>query len=351
MKHIILLCQAYLLSTSLQLYAQQIRLENGDLFPEQFCYNDTAFALTGDPAGGTFSGCGIFQQNGQWYFNPVMAAQNITVFPHSCVVTYTRAHIVINKRVIVHKPVIIDPPLSSQGTCDGSFLLKAATRYAGSYTYLWSPPGPVANADRPETRGHITQTTTFYLTATDNVSGCSGQDSVVITQHPVPVVSVTPGYVALKARESIQLAASGATSYQWIPGKWLSDNYIADPVAYPREPVVYTVTGRNEFGCFDTARVTIDIIEDFFIPSAFSPNGDGLNDIFKIENIGYQGTGAFRIYDRWGQLVFESLDATSGWDGTVKGQPAAAGTYYYIIILNDLYGNSTTYRNDLTLIR
>lgn len=351
MKHLLLLCCIYLLKGTGILNAQQIRLGDGQPFPEQFCYGDTAFVLAGEPSGGTFSGCGIFQRNGQWHFNPMLAVQGVTVFPYSCNITYTRDHVVINRRVIVHKPVIIDPSLAAQGTCNGSFLIKAATRYAGSYMYQWEPAALMQDPDKPETRGRITETTTFYLTATDNVSGCRGMDSVTITKYPVPVVSVTPAYSIIKARESVQLTATGAAAYHWIPGKWLSDNNIAEPVAYPEAPLTYIVVGRNEYGCFDTAEVKIDIVETFFIPNAFTPNGDGLNDVFRIENIGYQGTGAFQIYNRWGQLVFETHDVTAAWDGTYKGRPAEPGTYYYIVILNDRNGNSTTYKNSLNLLR
>ncbi len=332
-------------------YAQQITLEDGSPLPEQFCHNDTAIQIKGDVPGGTFSGCGILQQNGLWYLNPARAVNDVTVFPYSCHIIYTSQHSSISKRIIIHKPVIIEPALQPQGTCDGAFMLQATTRYAGSYRYSWEPARLLQEPGLAETRGMISETTTFYLTATDNTSGCTGKDTVVISKHPIPAVTVSPETVLIKARESIHLAASGAVSYQWLPGKWLSDNTLPDPVAYPRAPVTYTVIGRNEFGCYDSAHVRIAIVEDYFIPNAFTPNGDGLNDVFKIENIGYQGIGAFQVFNRWGELVFEGYEAGAQWDGTCNGRDAPAGTYFYYIILNAPDGSSKVHKGNVTLLR
>lgn len=329
---------------------QQIQLADRSPLPEAFCFSDTAMEITADINGGTFSGCGVFQADGKWYFNPSEAVKAVTVFPFSCNITYTTQH-TVNKRIIIHKPVVIEPALQAQGTCDGAFKIKATTRYAGSYQYTWEPAQLIKDPGQAETGGQISETTVFYLTATDNVSGCTGKDSVIITKYPVPVLSVIPADTTIKARESIQFTASGAASYQWIPGKWLSNNHIPDPVAYPQAPLTYTVIGRNEFGCYDSTHARIRIIEAHFIPSAFTPNGDGLNDVFKIENIGYQGIGAFQVFDRWGQLVFEGNEATAQWDGNWKGRQAPAGTYFYHIILNSMEGESKVYKGDITLLR
>lgn len=339
-----------ILTGTLPAAAQQIQLADNTPLPGEFCFGDTAVEIKADITGGVFSGCGVFQEHGKWYFNPSEAVKGVTVFPYSCNISYTTQH-TVNKRVVIHKPVIIEPALQAQGTCDGAFSLTATTRYAGSYQYTWEPAPLLKEPGQATTAGQISETTTFYLTAIDNVSGCAGSDSVVITKYPIPQLTVSTTDTTIIARENIQLQASGADSYQWIPGKWLSDNHTATPTAYPRASVGYTVIGRNEFGCYDSAHVNIRTINQYFIPGAFTPNGDGLNDVFKIENIGYQGIGAFQIFDRWGQLVFEGNEATAQWDGTFKGQPAPSGTYYYYIILNDINGESNIHKGDLTLVR
>lgn len=333
-------------------YNQSITNADGSLLTTQYCYEDGHFQLIGLPVGGTFSGCGMYQQNGQWFFNPVLATQGVTVFPYQCNLTYTTpTNQALVRSVLVHKPVKIVPPLKDTGTCNGAFSLHATTLYAGAYDYQWTPSTPLTKSDTNITDGFINATTTFVLTATDHVSGCMGSDTVVITRLPIPDVNIVPDSITILAREAVYLQASGALHYYWTPAKWLSNDTIANPVANPWQPIDYTVVGMNEYGCTDTATMRIDILEQMLVPNAFTPNGDGLNDIFKIENIGYQGLSVFQIFNRWGQLVFETLDGTKGWDGTFKSRPVEIGPYFYLIRLNMLDGSVREWKGTVQLLR
>ncbi len=125
------------------------------------------------------------------------------------------------------------------------------------------------------------------------------------------------------------------------------------PFLRPLKPTTYTVLGLNSYGCSDTANVYVDIDYTMpdFIPNAFSPNGDGLNDVFKIENISYQKLIALRVFNRWGQMVYESSDPAKGWDGTQNGQPCNMDSYYYLIVLSYPDGQIKNYKGEVTLIR
>ena len=95
-------------------------------------------------------------------------------------------------------------------------------------------------------------------------------------------------------------------------------------------PVMLVV--KNEYGCVDSVFKVIVIDEDVnvYIPNTFTPNDDGINDVFNIKGLGLQQTGYFmEIFDRWGTLVYSTKDINKGWDGTVKGQKAADGVYIY----------------------
>lgn len=81
------------------------------------------------------------------------------------------------------------------------------------------------------------------------------------------------------------------------------------------------------------------MIPDFITPNAFSPNGDGINDIFQPQIVGQLRVTKFNAYDRWGQLVYESKDGKVLWDGTYNGAAQATGTYYWIINFTDTYRN------------
>ncbi len=330
--------------------AQSITLADGSALPGQYCWENDNYALAGNPAGGTFSGCGVYESEGQWYFNPVVATQGVSVFPISCSITYTTGASSTTVPLLIWKPVVITPPLEDSTTCNGHFFLHATTLYAGAYDYTWTPSAPLDLPDSPNTAGFITTTQTFVLTAVDHTSGCMGSDTITITRHPQPELVVSND-TTINARGAVQLLAQGATTYLWTPARWLNNDTIPNPLAHPQAPITYQVVGFNEYGCSDTAEVHIDVREQLFLPNAFTPNGDGMNDVFRLENYGYQGVNAFMIFNRWGEKIFHTIDGTQGWDGTYKDKPADAGVYYYDIRLGLLDGTEQVLKGELTLIR
>jgi gliding motility-associated-like protein len=114
------------------------------------------------------------------------------------------------------------------------------------------------------------------------------------------------------------------------------------------------VYGMNEWACRDSATITIRVFfdEDEFIPNAFTPNGDGRNDIFRIGKMKYKKLVDFSIYNRWGQEVYHNpYDPNAGWDGTSWGIPQDMGVYYYSIMIETAGGKVKLYKGDVTLIR
>ncbi|RQO30098.1 hypothetical protein DBR32_10960 [Taibaiella sp. KBW10] len=334
-------------------YGQTLTITNADgsAIIGRYCYADTDYQLSGQPAGGTFSGCGIMLKEGRWYFNPVKAAQGVTVFPYQCVLVYTVNGQSISRSMLVQKPVVVSPALQDTATCDGSFTVEAKLLYAGAYNYSWSPANLLERSDTSLASGHIDQTQQFIFTAQDVSSGCWGSDSLRVRLSPKPVLRISPEDTTITARQPVYYKAEGALYYLWTDASWLSDKLIGNPVAYPQESVQYTLIGINEYGCRDTATARVTVIDGMKIPNAFTPNGDGKNDVFRIANVGYQGVEEFRIINRWGQVVFETINGTDGWDGQYKGQPAEMGTYFYSIRLRLLDGSVKVFRGDLVLIR
>ena len=146
-------------------------------------------------------------------------------------------------------------------------------------------------------------------------------------------------------------------SWLWTPGKGLSDSTIENPVADPATTTLYTLKVVEAGGCSDTASILVNVYIALGIPNAFTPNGDGHNDIFYVAG-GPQNSQIedFAIYDRWGVILFHVRgvapgDPSFGWNGYVHGQPAAPGTYVYLITMKFADGSSRMYKGTVILVR
>ncbi|MCW3122904.1 MAG: hypothetical protein JWQ38_2396, partial [Flavipsychrobacter sp.] len=154
---------------------------------------------------------------------------------------------------------------------------------------------------------------------------------------------------------SVQLNVDGAVSYAWTPDNdYLNNIHIHNPIATPKDDTVYIVTGIDARGCVDTAqvRITIEYDDNPVLPSGFTPNNDGDNDLSRILNLKYNKLLYFRIYNRWGQVVFYSTDVNAGWDGTFNGVPQELGVYDYVFSTAHPNGKHVkVYKGNITLIR
>lgn len=196
------------------------------------------------------------------------------------------------------------------------------------------------------------QSTVYYVVMTD-ADGCSDTMSINTVIKPLPVVNIINHDTTIKYGQSIQLLVSGAYLYSWSPLSSLSNPNIVNPVASPTEPTTYYVYGVAENGCrgIDSVKVNIDYRDNLFVPTAFTPNGDGKNDVFHISNITFQRLQEFRVFNRWGQEIFSTNDIKKGWDGSWRGVPQDMGSYQYLIRVAYPDGYVETYKGDVTLIR
>jgi gliding motility-associated-like protein len=111
--------------------------------------------------------------------------------------------------------------------------------------------------------------------------------------------------------------------------------------------------GINQYGCRDTAFVIVDVDYTMvdMVPNAFSPNGDGANDIFYVKNLKYQKLTEFRVFNRYGTEVFSTTNPEEGWDGNYKGVKQDIGVYNYLIRVAMPGGAVKVYKGDVTLVR
>jgi len=150
----------------------------------------------------------------------------------------------------------------------------------------------------------------------------------------------------------VDVDSSGFTSYTWSPAEGLSDPNIADPTTVVTADITYTVVATTASGCQATGTIVIGAVStaDIIVPNAFTPNNDGHNDILKVNAFGIQ-LKYFRVYNRWGQLVFASANAGVGWNGFVGGQQAPTGTYVWMAAGVDYHGRQVQREGTVMLIR
>jgi gliding motility-associated-like protein len=183
----------------------------------------------------------------------------------------------------------------------------------------------------------ITAPTNFVVTYSESISpyGCYNIDSVTIGLHAPVGLEAGPDTSVISGA-SVQLQATGGafTDYLWEPDTWLDIHTVANPLATPMESIRYRVTATNEYGCSETDSLYIEVIEGIHVYNVFSPNGDGINEYFEIENADRYPEILVEVYSRWGDLFFSSVgyDSSKRWDGRTRGTEAPVGTYYYIII-------------------
>jgi gliding motility-associated-like protein len=230
--------------------------------------------------------------------------------------------------------------------CAGNNFLLSDPQPAGS-TYLWST-GATTSAISVITPG------AYWLQVT-NIYGCTASDTTHISYYTAvgQLYNVTPNQT-IPYGSSVQLNADGALYYMWTPDNGsLNNPNINNPIASPLAQTIYTVYGINTNGCRDTAYVTIDVIHDtIFIPSAFTPNGDGLNDVFRVGNLGYYKLVEMSVYNRWGNRVYYTTDGdNSGWNGTYEGVRADMDVYFYDVIVAGPDGKNHFFKGDVTLVR
>ncbi|MFT4062646.1 MAG: PKD domain-containing protein [Edaphocola sp.] len=167
----------------------------------------------------------------------------------------------------------------------------------------------------------------------------AGNDTVVVLGYP------------------FSLNGSGAQYYQWSPSDYLDNPNIAKPATDFPDTGYYTyvLTGTSEEGCTGTDTVNIRVVakEYIFVPNAFSPNGDGLNDYLRPLIIGFSRISNFYIFNRFGQRVYESINLNyPSWNGTYNGRTCDVGVYYYVIdAVSGKTGERVVQKGDITLLR
>ncbi len=250
----------------------------------------------------------------------------------------------------VHDPEIVACP------GDSVDVIVSAGPEGFPFIYQWSPPDFLRNDYDPVNKFYgLPGVYRKTIRVTTPVADCAGADSLTITVRPeFQFDRVGPPDTTIHYGDRIQLYATGAAvKHSWSPASYLDNPLSAHPWAAPPEDTRYEVIGWDEYGCPDTGIVRIRVVyhSNTMIPSAFSPNGDGKNDAFRIVNLKYEKVLEFMVFNRYGELVFSETDPKRGWNGWHRGKPAEPGVYFYRILLSLPDGTTSELSGDVTLLR
>jgi gliding motility-associated-like protein len=222
--------------------------------------------------------------------------------------------------------------------------------------YTWQPATNLSNPNIANPIATPTTDATYLVTVEAN--DCE--------KTTIPVFIKVGNYPDINAGEDktifkgtsvvLDVASSAPVTYTWSPVATLSCSNCQFPSASPLTTTTYLVAATNQDGCAALDSLVVRVFEtcdgeQIFVPNTFTPNSDGNNDIFIPQGIGVEKIEVMRIYDRWGELLFETLDIRNGWDGTFNGKTAQPGVYVYYIEAFCLNGEKSFKKGNVTLLR
>jgi gliding motility-associated-like protein len=239
--------------------------------------------------------------------------------------------------------------------CFSNVAQLQATMSGASFT--WAPVNSLQNANTLTPLAKPTTTTTYLLTVRDTL-GCPKpvRDSVTVSVVP-RVMAFAGNDTTIVANQPLQLNATGGTGYAWLPVTGMNDGSIANPLVTLNatvDTITYRVRVSTPEGCFASDDMKVTVFKtgpEIFVPSAFTPNTDGKNDVLKPVAVGIKSLTYFKIFNRWGQVVYSSTDLSHGWDGKINGVTQATDTFVYMAEATDYLGNVFKRKGTVVLIR
>lgn len=226
---------------------------------------------------------------------------------------------------------------------------------SGGSVYLWTPKTFLTNANIANPISVNPQYSINYIVKVTDTLGCPKPDYDTMRINVIRVqVWGLPNDTSVVLNQPLQLNVHGGTQYLWAPSTWLNNPNIHNPLSLPHNNISYAVTVTDNNGCFakDTINVKVFFVApDLYVPSAFTPGQDGLNDLFRPIPLGIKQLDYFRVYNRWGEMVYETHSFGEGWNGKFKGKAQETGTYVWQAQAVDYTGKKIFRKGSVILIR
>jgi gliding motility-associated-like protein len=236
--------------------------------------------------------------------------------------------------------------------CEGTTEQLSASA-SDSVTWQWTPalglssdvvPNPIASPSK----------TTEYKVLITNKYGCKDSAYLTIFVDQKPVADAGPDK-KINLGDSVVLngSVSGTSiNFSWSPASFIDDIHSKTPTVYPPEDAEYTLTVNSEVGCgSSSSSVIVKVYKDVYVPTGFTPNNDGKNDLFRVTAADNYKRFKLLVCNRWGQVIFETTDINKGWNGKFKDVQLASDVYVYYLEIVTASNRKVTKKGTITLIR
>lgn len=242
-------------------------------------------------------------------------------------------------RVFSNPVFTITPEISN--ICQGDSVILSVS---GGDQYQWSSTTSISNPTPSSAIVFPITDTHYQVFITDSKCKVSGIVNAQVNILPKTKVSITKSNDINCILGEATLSASGGVNYQWFPQESLSSPVSSSTIASPSLTTVYYVKATGINGCISEDSIELNVQKgpvgnSYLMPTAFTPNNDGLNDCFGVTKWGYITNLEFSIFNRWGERVFFTRAPSSCWDGLYKGKPQPLGTYVYLIKAKGICGD------------
>lgn len=261
--------------------------------------------------------------------------------------------------ITVHQPIQITQS-PDRAICERETINLQASGTAASY--VWSPAQGLSSTTIPNPVATPTITTQYRVVGYDSHNCFTDTGYVTITVNPVPTIELGPNLTLNTGTIHTlnPVTQNGPIiSWVWTPVTDLNCSNCPSPSVTAKKNITYHVTITNQYGCIANDSISIRTLcegSQVFIPNAFTPDGDGVNDILMIRAKGIEMVRSFRIFTRWGELIFEKTNFAPntpayGWDGKIKGKTGAAEVYVYTAEVTCDNLQTYSYKGNVTILK
>jgi gliding motility-associated-like protein len=267
---------------------------------------------------------------------------HVTVYNiHQC---HTEDSIQINVQLPVHAVA-----RSPYDICINGFANLSAS---GGFYYLWTPPAWLSSTTVPDPIARPDSSMVYTVKVSNDCFSATA--TVDVNVHPLPIVEAGTDTTIFRNTAAMLSGSTNGSTYYWYPADNVQDPSALTTPATPPNTTMYYLYAGTAFGCYNLDSVVITVVPYtlLLVPTAFTPNGDGVNDIFRIVRyLNIEKLEEFAIYDRWGEKVFSTDIITDGWNGTYKGHAEDMGVYVWYVKALTYDGQEIFKKGNVTLVR